>query len=508
MAEGPPSDRIDLRIDSSLRHDLRTPLNQIIGYGEMLAEAAETSGREEFLPDLQRINRAARDLAMRLEELFSRPSETGISVPGIPESKPESPACETSDGILFHAPASTPDTGAGEARLGKILVVDDDESNRDMLSRRLQRQGYATVPAVNGREALEKLKGESFDLVLLDVMMPEMDGHATLAHLKADPSLARIPVIMISAQTELDSVARCIEMGAEDYLPKPFNPVLLRARVGASLEKQRLREREQAHREETLRSEAALERHRALAQMVAGVAHEINTPLGIACTALSVIESRLAAPKLRALFGENAETREVLADILDSSALLKSNVLRAHKLVETFKKISVGQITENKEKANLPELIGDAVDLFRINAREAGLSIVIETSGLSGSPEWFGYPGYLTQVILNFLQNIERYAYPGAQGGRVDIAVSDQGNASEARFMITVRDYGIGIGPENLTRVFDPFFTTGRGRGGTGLGLAIVHNIVTSALQGGVSVHSEPGRGTAFTVIFPKAIPD
>lgn len=508
MAEGPPSDKTGLRAGSAPRHDLRTSLNQIIGYSEMLAEAAETSGREEFLPDLQRINRAARDMAVRLEELFSRPPETGFPEPGIPVSNPEPTAREPPDRVLFPAPEPIPETGAGEIRLGKILVVDDDESNRDMLSRRLQRQGYATVPAENGREALEKLAGESFDLVLLDVMMPEMDGHATLAYLKADPSLARIPVIMISAQTELDSVARCIEMGAEDYLPKPFNPVLLRARVGASLEKQRLREREQAHREETLRSEAALERHRALAQMVAGVAHEINTPLGIACTALSVIESRLASPAIRTLFGNNAETRELLADILDSSALLKSHVLRAHKLVETFKKISVGQITENKEKGNLPELIGDAVALFRINARQAGLSIAIETSGLSGSPEWFGYPGYLTQVILNFLRNIERYAYPGHQGGRVDIAISDQGNASEARFMITVRDYGAGIGPENLARVFDPFFTTGRGRGGTGLGLAIVHNIVTSALQGGISVHSEPGRGTAFTVSFPKVIPD
>ena len=123
-----------------------------------------------------------------------------------------------------------------------------------------------------------------------------------LARIKADKHLMRIPVIMISAQTELDSVVRCIEIGAEDYLPKPFNPVLLWARLGSSLEKKRLREQERQHLEQSLRSEAALERLRALTQMVAGVAHEINTPLGIASTALSVIEGRLSLPKSRLLF--------------------------------------------------------------------------------------------------------------------------------------------------------------------------------------------------------------
>jgi signal transduction histidine kinase len=108
---------------------------------------------------------------------------------------------------------------------------------------------------------------------------------------------------------------------------------------------------------------------------------------------------------------------------------------------------------------------------------------------------------------MNFLQNIERYAYPEGQGGPVEITVADRGNDGDAGFTVAVRDYGAGIGPENLARIFDPFFTTGRGRGGTGLGLAIVNTIVTSALKGEISVASEPGQGTAFTVTFPKIIP-
>lgn len=116
--------------------------------------------------------------------------------------------------------------------------------NRDLLSRRLKQLGHHVEIAVNGREALEKIAAEEFDLVLLDIMMPEVDGYEVLETLRADGTLDRLPVIMISAVTEIDSVVKCIEMGATDYLPKPFNPVLLKARVGATLEKKRLRDQE------------------------------------------------------------------------------------------------------------------------------------------------------------------------------------------------------------------------------------------------------------------------
>jgi serine phosphatase RsbU (regulator of sigma subunit) len=122
--------------------------------------------------------------------------------------------------------------------------VDDVEMNRDLLTRRLKQLGHDVETAVNGREALEKIAAGKFDLVLLDIMMPEVDGYGVLKALRADGTLDRLPVIMISAVTEVDSVVRCVEMGATDYLPKPFNPVLLKARVGATLEKKRLRDRE------------------------------------------------------------------------------------------------------------------------------------------------------------------------------------------------------------------------------------------------------------------------
>ena len=125
-----------------------------------------------------------------------------------------------------------------------LLIVDDNSMNRIMLSRYTTRLGYQSTLVENGRQALEKLQNESFDLVLLDVQMPEMDGYQVLEQMKAHPYLREIPVIMISAVDELESTVRCIELGAQDYLPKPFNPVLLRARLTACLERKRLRDQE------------------------------------------------------------------------------------------------------------------------------------------------------------------------------------------------------------------------------------------------------------------------
>jgi class 3 adenylate cyclase len=127
---------------------------------------------------------------------------------------------------------------------GTILIVDDNRMNRLLLGRGLEQQGHTVAFAEHGREALDLLGRQQFDLLLLDVEMPELDGYQVLAELKLHPELGDVPVIMTSALDELDSVVRCVEMGAEDYLTKPINPVLLKARITASLEKKRLRDQQ------------------------------------------------------------------------------------------------------------------------------------------------------------------------------------------------------------------------------------------------------------------------
>lgn len=127
---------------------------------------------------------------------------------------------------------------------GRLLIVDDNKVNRLLLARSLEQHGHTISYAENGRQALEMMHSQPFDLVILDVLMPELDGYQVLEVMVSDQHLRNIPVIMASSSDELDMVVRCIEIGAEDYLHKPINPVLLKARINASLEKKRLRDQQ------------------------------------------------------------------------------------------------------------------------------------------------------------------------------------------------------------------------------------------------------------------------
>ncbi len=238
-APQPGSDAAPHLVPFGLIHDLRTPLNQIIGYSELLIEQRRAQGADDLTTDLQKILGAGQQLLALINDSF-RPS--GAPEPASLAGPPAERRGRRRVGPGVEAPLGI--VAPGLFTKSTVLVVDDIEANRDVLTRRLEREGYQVATAENGRQALDRLRAETFDLVLLDIMMPEMDGYDVLQHLKADEVLRHIPVIMISALSELDSVVRCIEMGAEDYLPKPFNPILLKARIGACLEKKRLRDRE------------------------------------------------------------------------------------------------------------------------------------------------------------------------------------------------------------------------------------------------------------------------
>jgi signal transduction histidine kinase len=484
-------------INSLSRHDLLNWLNQIIGYAEILSEEAQSCGQENLLADLDKINFAARQILERLEILFSC-----SQICKLPDCNGISPERNQKPHLN---PARNKIPSSKHLASGRILIVDDNPSNQEILSRRLKQQGHQVELADSGVQALVMLSENSFDLVLLDVMMPDMDGYEVLQQVKSNLSMNTVPVIMISACADIDYVINCIEMGAEDYLPKPFNSTLLKARIDATLEKKRLREQELTYISQAMQAEAALERHRALTQAVAGVAHEINTPLGIIKTALSIIKNRLSLPNIQILFQGNEDNKALLSDVLESSDLMVKNVDNAHRLISNFKKIAVDQIVENLESVNLPDLLSDTIELFKISAKQAKLDIQLNVKGIQGRPEWHGYSGNITQIMMNFLQNIERYAYPGGIGGLVTIILIDQVESNNAeQFILTVRDFGAGISQENIKRIFDPFFTTGRTQGGSGLGLAIINNIVTVAMGGSISVESTVEKGTCFTLCFPK----
>jgi adenylate cyclase len=227
---------------STLRHDLRTPMNAVKGYGEMLLEDAQSARAESFAGDLEKMLAAAGRLLARIDSLVDQ-TFADADVP-----RAAGPAAESIIPVLEQR------SPVKHAEPCRILVVDDNESNRDLLSRRLTRDGHQVFTAEDGDSALRSVQEGSFDLILLDLLMPGMSGYEVLCRLKSDPQHWEIPVIMISALDEIDSVVRCIEVGAEDYMPKPFNPVLLGARIDGCLEKKRLRDREKAIMRE-LRSE-------------------------------------------------------------------------------------------------------------------------------------------------------------------------------------------------------------------------------------------------------------
>jgi phosphoserine phosphatase RsbU/P len=237
-----------------LYHELRTPVNHIIGYSDLLIEQAEDPEMRGAIPDLQKIRDAAANWLALMEAYLIEPAAT--PAPDDPSVKtPQAIALNL--GFTFKVPEPKSAQGAFRDE-GAILVVDDDESSREMLARRLRRCGYTVSAVSSGLRALALARSQRFDLVMLDMIMPGLDGFQVLAKFKADPALRETPLIMLSALDEENGIARCIEMGAEDYLAKPFNPVFLRARIGACLEKKRLHDKERATHEALLKSQQQL----------------------------------------------------------------------------------------------------------------------------------------------------------------------------------------------------------------------------------------------------------
>ena len=214
-----------------IRHDLRTPLNHILGYGEMLQDDLATSTDPTPRVLVARIITRGRSVLAVVDELVEDVLSGGqIRATPLPAR-------------MRHRPPPAVVRGA-DVITGKILVADDNPANAELLSRLLTPLGHEVRSAFNGEEALQRLHEEPFDLLLLDVMMPVMDGFAALEKVKSEPALRHLPVLMITSLDELDSAARCIELGAADYLTKPFDNVLLHARVRSCLEAKRLRDQQ------------------------------------------------------------------------------------------------------------------------------------------------------------------------------------------------------------------------------------------------------------------------
>jgi signal transduction histidine kinase len=412
--------------------------------------------------------------------------------------------------------STAPEEHAGAAR-ARLLVADDNDRNREVLCHQLERQGYSVTAVANGREALRLLRERPFDLVLLDVLMPELDGFAALESIKADRLLQEIPVIMISASDEYSSVIRCIEGGAEDYLPKPFDPVLLRARLKASLEKKALRDQQQAKTEELERAYLDLQKMQdqlitqeklaSLGSLTAGIAHEIKNPLNFitnfaALSAELIEELRETIPA-----GADGDAKDILDDLFANVQKIEEHGHRADRIVRGMLSHARKQ-SGDREPADLNALVTECVNLayHGLRSKDMSFNAAVTFDLDAAAPKLNVFPQDLSRVFLNIATNafhaVEERRRKGEPGYQPALFVSTR--ALPACVEIRIRDNGMGI-PEDLRKkIFEPFFTTKPSGAGTGLGLSISHDVVVNEHHGELAVTSESGAFTEFLVRLPR----
>jgi signal transduction histidine kinase len=472
-----------------LRHDLLTPINAVIGYSEMLLEDAAAQGAEDFIPDLQKIHAAAQRFLTLISDVvaLSRVRGGAMSL----DLMARSDASEMiQDVVTTIRPLAEGETRASEQ--GLILIVDDNEINRDLLSRRLERQGYTVAVADSGHRALEMLAAEKFDLVLLDILMPEMNGYQVLERLKADERLRHIPVIMLSSLDELDSIVRCIEMGAEDYLSKPFNPVLLRARIDASLEKKRLRDREVYLFEQLQENYKRLQELESLRDSLTQmIIHDLRTPLTSLMTGLQTM----------ALLGELSEMQN---EMLDMAIRGGQTLLGMINDLLDISKMEDGSLRLDYSDVVPAEVVNHAVQQVASLARDKNLTLAIHLA--PDLPPLPADEDKLRRTLVNLLGNAVKFT---PEEGTITVSTSLIQADSISQFpavLFSVADTGEGIPKEAFERIFEKFGQVETRKSGrkmsTGLGLTFC-KMAVEAHGGRIWVESELGKGSVFSFVIP-----
>lgn len=401
---------------------------------------------------------------------------------------------------------------------GSILVADDNASNRQTLARLLSLLGHDVTMAEDGRQALAALHRQPFDLVLLDVLMPEMDGITTLKRIKADSTLHEMPVIMVSGLDEVASVVHCIEEGAEDYLTKPLDPIILSARINAWLERKRLRDAAR-HRSEEL--ERALQQLKAtqdqlvaheklasLGALTAGIAHEIRNPLNFVLN-FAQLAGEMVGELRQRLPDLSGDAAELLIDLEQNVAKIEEHGRRADDIVRGMLLHARNQPGQ-RQKTDLNQLVAEAVELAYRGKRgqDATFQVAVEMDLERALPSVDVSPQDLSRVVINLIDNALYAVHRKRQriGSHFQPLVRVRTRDSEGAVELHFWDNGDGVDPQSRERIFTPFFTTKPAGEGTGLGLSISYDIVVQMHKGSLHVESEEGSYAEFIVTLPKTL--
>ena len=438
-----------------------------------------------------------------------------------------------------------------------ILVVDDTSENIDILSG-IFRNKYKVKAALNGEKALKIAQVEPCpSIILLDIMMPGIDGYEVCRQLKNNRITSNIPVIFITAKNQAEDEKVGLELGAVDYITKPFSPSIVEARVHThlTLHDQSLALEHQvnmrttellATRMEIVRMEMDIAKNderealqekfskqiaeknvkiaisnqqlettindlrstqqqlnksqkmAALGRMVQGVAHELNTPIGLSITAISHIQEY--STKLTRGLADDKIRRSDLDNYLDSTNSLSNSIRasldKAATLIRSFKMVSVEQHQELEQTFNVHSNLADILDSIKPRLAKKNINII---NDIPEDINIISFAGVFRQIYTNLINNALLHAFEDKEAGEIQIAAC----FVDKQLSISFKDNGKGMSEDIVKKVFDPFFTTKRAQGGTGLGMSIIYNLVSEKLSGSISIVSGEGKGTTFNIRVP-----
>lgn len=377
----------------------------------------------------------------------------------------------------------------------KILVVDDDLKNIQVgINFLKQNENYHLVFATSGQQALERVQETEFDLVLLDIIMPVMDGYEVCEKLKADPKTKNIPVIFLTAKHEADSLMKGFELGGADYITKPFNAPELNARVKTHLDLHHYYKQEIAKLQELL---VCSQKAETIKFIAGGITHDCNNFISSIPPSLHMLQSRLQ---------KNGVDLSPCRDLLEG---ISGAVSKVSELLSTLSRFSL-HADNNPEVVDMNLVI---YDLKRVYKGALHHKISLTTKVLSQPAYVLADKLHVEQVLLNMLINAQhaitsREETNGFQGeialtiDKVAGVKNDKLDSEQEYLCISVKDNGIGMTKDIMQQVFEKYFTTRKELGGTGLGLAVSQSII-HAHAGCITVDSEVGEGTIFQIYLP-----
>ncbi|MEI8155805.1 MAG: hybrid sensor histidine kinase/response regulator [Burkholderiales bacterium] len=403
-----------------------------------------------------------------------------------------------------------------------LLVVDDQPANIQVLHQ-IFKADHEVYMATSGEQALVFCASQLPDLILLDVVMPGMSGHEVCSQLKGDARTRDIPVIFVTGHNNPEDETEGLRLGAVDFIPKPVNASIVRARVNVQLMlRQSLRQvqdlnetlEERVEQRTSELQQALLELRQSqddlahsearatLSTLIASVSHELGTPLGNGRMVASTLaeQTQAMAQELRCGQLKRSALDTYVGQVSDGVGLLERNLERAVELLGNFRQVAADQASEQRRVFNLSTVVGEILHSLSPSLKHQPHRIEVD---IADNIVMDSQPGALGQIIINLVNNAYLHAFEGRTNGVLTI----DARLAADQVTLTVADNGIGMSPELLDKLFEPFFSTKIGKGGTGLGMAIVQNLVSKALGGRVSVVSAMGQGTRFELVFPRVLP-